>query len=318
MTLMTSRRLLAATALAGLATLANAQTFPDKPVRLIVPYPPGGSHSLHAGAISTAAEAHFGQPMISVVRAGGGGSIAATEVSRGEADGYTVLFGDPTINSLRPQTEKLAYSAEDFVAIARINYSPAVFVVAADAPYSDLSGMVAWSKANPGKFIYSSDNVNGFTYVAFEMLKVAAGADMKGITFGGGGPALAQLLGGHTMAYAGDPALLADHIAAKKVKPICATDTQRYPTLPEVPTCKEAGHDIVWQFWRGALVKKGTPPERIAKLRESFDKLAKDEGFGRMIKGINSRVDYLSGEAFEQALRRERQDLKTLYSKLKP
>jgi len=306
---------IAATVLATSA--AFAQSFPDKPVRFVTPYPPGGSHSLHAGIITTVAEPHLGQPLISVIRPGGGGAVAASEIAAGTADGYTLLFGDPTINSLRPQIEKLAYQVEDFVPIARINYSPAVFVAGKDAPFNDLKGMVAYAKANPGKLVYSSDNINGFTYVAFELLKRASGVEMKGIPFGGGGPAIAQVVGGHTMAYAGDPALVADHITAGKVKPICVTDLARHPTLPDVPTCKEAGYDIVWQFWRGVLVKKGTPPDIVAKLRDAFKKIAADEGFTRLISSIRSRVDYLDGPEFEKLLERERTDLKAMATNLK-
>ncbi len=301
----------------AMTSAAAAQGFPDKPVRLVTPYAPGGSHSLHAGVITSLAEAHLGQPLISVIRPGGGGAIAASEIAAGQADGYVLLFGDPTINSLRPQIEALSYKVDDFVPIARINYSPAVFVAGADAPFSDLKGMVEYAKANPNKLVYSSDNVNGFTYVAFELLKKASGTEMKGIQFGGGGPAIAQVIGGHTMAYAGDPALVVDHITSGKVKPICVTDLERHPTVPDVPTCKEAGQDIVWQFWRGILVKNGTPQDVIDKLRDAFKKISDDEGFRKLIASIRSSVNYLDGPEFAELLEREQADLKAMAENLK-
>ncbi|MGI9384675.1 MAG: Bug family tripartite tricarboxylate transporter substrate binding protein [Methyloligellaceae bacterium] len=302
--------------IAGVATAASGAEFPDKPLRFVTPYPPGGSHSLHAGVITTVAEPYFGQPMISVIRAGGGGAVAATQLSKGETDGYRLLFGDPTINSLRPQVEKLPYNADDFVPVARINYAPAIFIAGANAPFDDLKGMIAYAKANPDKLVYSSDNKNGFTYVAFEMLKLRSGAKMRGVDFGGGGPAMAQLLGGNTMAYAGAPSVVGEHILAGKVKPICATDYERWKTLPDVPTCKEAGADIIWHFWRGVLVKKGTPPDRIRKLSDGFSKLVADKGFLRLIKKINSRVDFLGAEEFAKVLTKEQRDLKELYDKI--
>lgn len=300
---------------ASFAAASTAAEFPDQPLRFVTPYPPGGSHSLHAGIITTVAEPYFGQPMISVIRAGGGGAVAAAEIAQGEADGYTILFGDPTINSLRPQVESLPYNTEDFVPVARINYSPAVFIASADAPFDDLEGMIAYAEENPGKLVYSSDNKNGFTYVAFEMLKLKTGTKMKGIDFGGGGPAIAQVLGGNTMAYAGDPSVVGDHIEAGTVKAICATDYERWETLPDVPTCKELGVDVIWHFWRGALVKKGTPEDRIKRLSDGFADLVKDEGFIRLIGKINSRVDFLDAEKFGQLLAREQEDLKELYAK---
>lgn len=299
-----------------LSSSALAGDFPEKPIKFVTPYPPGGSHSLHAGIITTVAEPYFGQPMISVIRAGGGGAVAATQISQDEADGYTILFGDPTINSLRPQVEDLPYSVEDFVPVARINYSPAVFVAAPDAPFDDLAGMIAYAKENPNELVYSSDNVNGFTYVAFEMLKLRSETEMKGIAFGGGGPAMAQLLGGNTMAYAGAPSVVGEHIEAGTVKPICVTDLERWETLPDVPTCQEAGSDVVWHFWRGALVKKGVPEDKIKMLSDGFAQLAQDEGFQRLIGKINSRIGFLGHEEFAELLAREQKDLKELYDEL--
>lgn len=296
--------------------LVAGQAFPDKPIRLVTPYPPGGGTSLHAGIITAVAGLFFGQPMISVIRAGGGGVVGATEVLRSPADGYTLLFGDPTLNSLRPQVEELPFKVDDFVAVARINYSPVIFVAAPTAPFSDLKGMMTWAKANPGKLVYSSDNVNGLTYVAFKMLEQIAGAPMKGIEFGGGGPAMTQLLGGNTMAYAGLPPVVGDHVLSGKVKAICTTDTQRWPALKDVPTCEEAGARIIWHFWLGALAPKGTPPDRVEKLSEGFTKLVKDPGFLQLISRINSRVDFLDHKEFGSYLVAERKALKELYEAL--
>lgn len=289
------------------------EDFPSKPLRLVTPYPPGGSHSLHAGVIATVAEPYFGEPMISIIRAGGGGAVAATQIAEGDADGYTLLFGDPTINSLRPQVEKLEYTVDDFVGVARINYAPAVFVASPSAPFNDFKGMIDYAKVNPNKLVYSNDTHNGFTYTVFEMLKVKTNTEMKGIIFGGGGPAVTQLLGGNTMAYAGAPSVVGEHILGGSLIGICTADTERWPTLPDVPTCGELGVDIVFNFWRGVLVKKGTPEDVIVKLSDGFSKLSQDEGFKRLIGKINSRIDFLGHEQFGAYLEREQKDLKEMY-----
>lgn len=306
----------AALMLAVPASLASAAEFPEKPITFVTPYPPGGSHSLHAGIITTVAEPYFGQPMISVIRSGGGGAVGATEVSKSGADGYTVLFGDPTINSLRPQVEELPYTTEDFVPVARINYSPAVFVARADAPFEDLASMVAYAKENPGELVYSSDNVNGFTYTVFELLKMNTETDMKGIVYGGGGPAVQKLLGGETMAYAGAPSVVGEHIKAGTVKGICTTDFERWESLPDVPTCGELGEEIIFHFWRGVLVPAGTPDDVVAKLSSGFEELVKDEGFLRLIGRINSRVDFLGAEEFGALMAEEQATLKAVYDNL--
>jgi tripartite-type tricarboxylate transporter receptor subunit TctC len=291
--------------------------FPEKPLQLITPYPPGGSHSLHAGIITTAAEPHFGQSMISVIRAGGGGVVGANHVLQAAADGYMLLFGDPNLNSLRPQVEKLAFTIDDFVPVARINYSPWVFVAKPDAPFQPTpQGMADWAKANPDKFKYSSDNVNGPTHIVFLLLGHKTGAKMTPIHLGGGGPAVANLLGGNTIAYAGDPSVVGEHIEAGKLKGICVTDDKRWESLKDVPTCREAGMDIVFHFWRGALVRKNTPADRVSKLSEGFGKLVKDEGFLRLIRTIKSSVGYLGQDEFAAYLKDEQKQLKDLYASL--
>ena len=138
--------------------------------------------------------------MISVIRAGGGGVVGASEVMRAPADGYTMLFGDPTINSLRPQVENLPYKVNDFIPVARINYMPVIFVAGPKAPFTDLKSMVAWAKGNPDKLVYSSDNLNGLTYVAFEMLKLRSGK-----SGGGGGGSRGVSGGGYGCCHAAQP-----------------------------------------------------------------------------------------------------------------
>ncbi|KAA9008133.1 Bug family tripartite tricarboxylate transporter substrate binding protein [Histidinibacterium aquaticum] len=299
---MTLKKLLLATTLsAGAAVPGLAQEdFPTRQIEFVTPYPPGGSHSLHAGIITTAAEPHFGVSLVSVIRAGGGGAVGATEVAQADPDGYTLLFGDPTINSLRPQVEDLAYDIDDFVPVARINYSPAIFVARADSPFSTLEEMVTYAEENPGDLTYSSDNLNGWTYTVFELLKARSGADMTGVEYGGGGPAVARLLGGETMAYAGDISVVGEHIESGDLVPLCVTDTERMEALPEVPTCPEAGYDVVFQFWRGAMAPAGTPPEVIAELSDSFEALMEDEGFLRLIGRIGSSIQFADHEEFAE------------------
>lgn len=292
------------TAFVAAPLFAQSVSF-DEPIRFVTPYPPGGSHSLHAGIITTAAEPHFGQSLISVIRAGGGGAVGATEVANAPADGLTLLFGDPTINSLRPQVEDLPYGVEDFVPVARINYSPAIFVASADAPFATMEEMVSFATDNPGDLVYSSDNLNGWTYTVFELLKARTGADMSGVEYGGGGPAIARLLGGETMAYAGDISVVGEHIESGALVPLCVTDTVRIEALPDVAACPELGYDVVFQFWRGVLAPAGTPPEVVAALSDGFEALMQDEGFLRLIGRIGSSIQFADHEAFGALLSQE-------------
>lgn len=296
-----------------MAGAAAAQSdFPNKPIRFVTPYPPGGSHSLHAGIITTAAEPYFGQSLISVIRDGGGGVVGTTEVSQSAPDGYTLLFGDPTINSLRPQVEQLPFTTESFVPVARINYAPAIFVVRADGEFTSMDEMIAYAQENPGELVYSSDNMNGWTYTVFELLKARTDTEMRGVDFGGGGPAVSQLLGGNTMAYAGDISVVGEHIESGALIPLCVTDTQPMEALPDVPACPEIGYDVVFQFWRGVLAPAGTPDEIVAKLSDGFEELMADEGFQRLISTINSNITFAGHEEFAELWAKEIEDMKLI------
>lgn len=289
---------------------ALAESFPDQPVRLVIPYPPGGALSITGAIITASAEQHLGQPMISLIRAGGGGAVGATFVANSKPDGYTLLLGDPSINVIRPVLEKLPYKASDFVPIARITHSPFIFVAAKDAPFSTIKEMVDYAKKNPGKLAYSSDNVNGWTYTAFELLKKEAGITMRGVEFGGGGPAVTNVLGGNTMAYAGVPSVVKDHLSSGALKAICVSDKERYKPLPDVPTCMEGGVNLLWGAWIGILAPKATPPDRLAKLSKSFADLSKDEGFRTLLGRINADLAYQDADAFGTGIKADSDSLR--------
>lgn len=305
--------LTAAATLTGGQALAQESHLADEPIRFVTPYPAGGSHSLHAGIITAVGEDFLGRPLISTIRGGGGGAVAAAEVARSTPNGSMLLFGDPTINSLRPQVEDLPYEMDDFVAVARINYSPAIFVTTPDQPFQTIGELVDYADENPDELIYSSDNRNGFTFTVFEMLKSTADINMRGVELGGGGPAVTQLLGGNTMAYAGDPSVVGEHLDAGTLVGLCVTDTERFEAYADIPTCQEEGYDVVFQFWRGVMAPAGTPPEVVAELSDGFERLTQDEGFLRLIGQIGSGIQFLDHEAFAEALKAEQAALGAAY-----
>jgi len=283
-------------------SLSYAEDFPNQPVKLVIPYPPGGALSVTGAVVATSAEEHLGQPMLSLIRGGGGGAVGATYVATSKPDGYTLLLGDPSINVIRPELEDLAYEADDFTPIARITNSPFVFVANNDAPFKTMPELVSYAEEHPGEVVYSSDNVNGWTYTAFEILKRTAGIDMRGVEFDGGGPAVTNVLGGNTLVYAGVPSVVQDHIDSGSLTALCVSDQQRYEGLPEVPTCSEEGVDINWGAWIGVFAPSNTPEENIKKLRTAFKELSKDDGFNVLMDRINADFDYLDQPEFQQML----------------
>jgi tripartite-type tricarboxylate transporter receptor subunit TctC len=309
------RALLTAGLLCATIGAASAADFPDKPIRLVIPYPPGGASSLHGGVIATSAEPYFGQPMIPLIRHGGGGIAGASYVLQQPADGYTLLFGDVTINLLRPLVEKdIPFKIDDFEPIGRITLDPMVFVASPKAPFKTMKEMVAFATKNPDKLVYSSDNVNGWTYVAFKALMHKTGTKMRGIDFGGGGPAVANVLGGNTMAYAGAPAVVGEHVKGGALIALCTAGKARASTLPDVPTCTETGYDVMWQVWLGVLAKKGTPEPVLAKLRDGFGKLVTDKGLKALIARITSEIKYVGADAWKKELDEEKKSLMAIYA----
>ncbi|MCZ0925661.1 tripartite tricarboxylate transporter substrate binding protein [Vreelandella janggokensis] len=308
-----SASLAAASLTAASTVLAQESHLPDEPIRFVTPYPAGGSHSLHAGIITAVGEEFLGRSLISVIRGGGGGAVAAAEVAGSTPDGTMLLFGDPTINSLRPQVEDLPYEMDDFVPVARINYSPAIFVTTPEQPFQTIGELVEHAGDHPDEVIYSSDNRNGFTYTVFEMLKGAADVEMRGVELGGGGPAVTQLLGGNTMAYAGAPSVVGEHLDAGTLTGLCVTDIERQEAYPDIPTCQEEGYDVVFQFWRGVMAPAGTPDEVVAELSDGFERMTQNEGFLRLISQIGSDIQFQGHEAFAESLAAEQAALREAY-----
>lgn len=289
---------------------AFASSYPDQPVRLVIPYPPGGALSVLGAIVTASAEAHLGQPMLSLSRPGGGGAVGATFVAQSKPDGYTLLLGDPSINVIRPVVETLPYKASDFVPIARVTHSPFIFVASKSAPFGTVKEMIDYAKNNPGKLVYSSDNVNGWTHTAFELVKKAAGVNMRGVEFGGGGPAVTNVLGGNTMAYAGVPSVVRDHLSSGALKALCVSDKQRYALMPDIPTCAEEGLNVLWGAWIGVFAPKDTPADRVTKLRTTLDALVKDDGFKTLVERINADLAYLDADDFQAALDADTQALR--------
>ena len=189
--------LIAAMALWLAPTHAEAAKFPNKPVRLVIPYSPGGSHDAHARAFASVMEPYLGQPMLAVIRAGGGGSIGASFVARARADGHTLILGDQQSILVKPLIESLPYSSGSFVPVGRINYSPLLITVKKDAPWKNLRDLVEDAKRRPGKISFGGVPGLGVDQIPMELLSLKAGIKLKFVPFQGGGPTWKAFLGGH-------------------------------------------------------------------------------------------------------------------------
>ncbi len=290
----------------------EAQEFPAKPVTLVIPFGAGGSHDLTARAVTSVAADYLGQPMLVQLKPGGGGAIASDFVSKAAPDGYTLLFGGSGPNTTLPAIEGRSKGPDDFVAVCRVNYSPAIIVARPDAPYKTFKEMVAWAKSNPGKLVFGNTGPWGAGDLSWKMIIKETGIETKNVPYDGGGPALMAILGGHVDVSGLFSAQTLPHIQAGKLRVLAVTDTERDPSLKDIPTCKEQGVNVVYLMWRGVLAPKGTPRGAIDKLAAAFKKMTEDKSVVPMIKRFGDEINFLGPDEFTKVWREEYETQKEL------
>jgi len=223
---------------------AFAQAYPNKPIRMIVPFPPGGAADVIGRILAQKLTEPLGQPVIVDNRAGASGNIGAETVAKASADGYTLLLGALTSHSINYTLERetLRYDLEkDLTPIAIVGTVPYVLVVHPSVPVWSLQQFIGLAKAKPGSLTYASSGAGAPQRLAAEMLKIRTNIDMLHVPFKGSGPAIIGLLGGQVdAAFESVPATLI-HVKAEKLRPLIVTTDQRIPMLPDVPTAAEAG-----------------------------------------------------------------------------
>jgi tripartite-type tricarboxylate transporter receptor subunit TctC len=284
---------------------AQAQDYPAKPVTLVIPVGAGGSHDLTARAVTSVAADHLGQPIVIQLKPGGGGAIGSDFVSKAAPDGYTLLFGGPGWSSILPAVEGRSKGPDDLAAVCRINYSPTLFVARPDAPYKSFKEMITWAKANPGKLVFGNTGPWGAIDTPWKMVMKETGITAKVVPHDGGGPALVAILGGHVDVTGAFTANLLPHIKSGKLRPIVLLGEKRDPALPDVPTAKETGVNVVFLMWRGVLAPKATPRPVIDKLGAAFKKMTEDKSVISMIRQFGDQIQFLGPEEFTKEWRME-------------
>lgn len=301
----------------GLSTAGSthAQAFPNKPVRLIIPYPPGGAVDLTARAIVSVADEYLGQPMIVVIRSGGGGAVGAEAASKSKPDGYTLFVADPATLIILPQVQKIAYNPADFVPVGQVASLPAVLVVLAGSPWKSAKALVEAARKEPGKLKHSAVTFSP-EHLMFEAMGVKYGVKLTHVPSTGGGPSLASLLGGHVDMNALYPPVAHPHIQAGKLRALGVATTKRWAALPDVPTLPEQGFDLDARLWLGIMTVKGTPAPVLAKLREAIKKISDDTSFKTMMTRMGQQVDYLTADEFAKQWSTDQRALKAIIAQI--
>jgi tripartite-type tricarboxylate transporter receptor subunit TctC len=249
-------------------SIALAQAYPSKPIRLVVPFPAGGSLDVIARAIGQKLSEAWGQPVIVDNRPGAGGNIGADLVAKSAPDGYTVLEGALSTHAVNVSLyAKLPYDPiKDFAPITLVAVTPNVLVLNPSVPANSVKELIAYAKANPGKLSFGSGSNGSAGHLAGELFKIDAGVDMVHVPYKGAAPAMQDLLGGQIQLMFDNLANSMQQVRAGKLKALAVTTQQRSPLVPDLPTLAEAGvpgFDI--STWWGFMAPAGTPSYIIAK-----------------------------------------------------
>nr|WP_326535252.1 tripartite tricarboxylate transporter substrate binding protein [Pseudorhodoferax sp.] len=252
---------------------SQAQTFPDKPVVLVVPFPPGGPTDAMARTLAAEMKDRLGQPMIVENRAGAGGNIGADFVARAPADGQTLLFGTSGPLAINASLyRKISYDpVKSFAPVIQVGHLPNILVVHPSVPAQNVKELIAYARAHPGKLSYASSGNGASSHLAGVLFNEKAGVDLQHIPYKGTGPALNDLLGGQVSASFTDVLTALPYVKTGKLRALGIATAQRSQALPELPTIAEQGvpgYDVSVFF--GIVAPSGTPADRIAKLNKAF------------------------------------------------
>jgi len=264
--------ILTTVALAALGpSQALAQAYPTKPVRLVVPFPPGGSTDIVARIVAQKLGERIGQPVLVENRGGAGGTIGTDAVAKAAPDGYTLGFASTSTHAVAPAVyAKLPYDpVKDFAPISLVAVTPYLLVVNPKVEVKTLKEFVAYVKPRPGKFNYASAGTGSTTHLAMEMLKSSAGLFILHIPYNGNGPAGTAVIAGDVEFLFGSLPALLPHAKSGRVRPIAVGTPKRSPSLPDVPTVAESGFPgFDASLWLAVMAPAGTPAPVIDRLNK--------------------------------------------------
>jgi tripartite-type tricarboxylate transporter receptor subunit TctC len=288
------------------ATNALAQDYPARPLRIIVPYPPGASTDFTARLIGQKLTDTFGQSVVVDNRGGGGGIIAASLAAQAAADGYTLYFGTPASLCISPALQrKVPYDTQrDFAPISRLVLNPQILVALPGFQASSVAELMQLARTRPGQITYASAGIGSPQHLGMELLKSRAGVDIVHVPYKGGGPAMNDLLGGRVQTYLGSIPGILPHIKAGKLKVLGIAASERSKLLPHVPTIAEAvpGYEYIGT-WYGLFTQARVPREIVQRLNDAINAALRSEQVSKPLLSQGSNPRPLSVEEFTQFVR---------------
>ncbi|HEX5129544.1 MAG TPA: tripartite tricarboxylate transporter substrate binding protein [Usitatibacter sp.] len=302
---MVLRRLVALATLALVSAFAQAQ-YPNKPVKIIVPWPPGGAVDTLARLIQQTVADPLGQPIIIDNKPGAAGAIGSDLVAKAEPDGYTLLMASTSVISINPNVRKLPYQPSDFSPITMVAFVPHILVINADVPATNVKEFVAWAKANKGKVSYGSAGAGTPYHIAGEMFKKMTGVEMEQVPYKGTGPAMLDLLAGRVQIMSVEAVIALPHVKAGRLKALGIATEKRNALAPEIPTVGEMGlPGFEITSWYGVAAPVGVPKDISALLADKISKALDDPAFREKLSSMGATPVGGSPEDFGRTLQRE-------------
>lgn len=306
---------LAVTALV-LASAAHAAPYPERLIRIIVPYGPGGSDAQIRMVAPEMSKLLRGQAIVVENRPGGGATVGTAAVRNSAPDGYTLLYTGTAPLTVSPHMRALPYKLEDFAPIGNVTATALLVVARADAPYKTIAELIEYAKANPTKVHFASNGVGTTTHIVGEVFQLAAGIRFTHVPYTGGAQQVAALLNGSSDVLIGIPSSYMAQINAGKLRGLASTGVKRSPFLPHAPSLKgELGLDVLEETKFGLLAPRGVPPEIIDLLAKAVQSAVTAEEFQSKMRNSFTTPLYLNPAEFAAALAQEDKYWRTMMAR---
>ena len=286
---------------------ATAADYPVQPIKIVSPYPPGGTTDILARLLTPKLTAALGQPVLVDNKAGASGNIGTEFVARAKPDGYTLLMGNNTGVVINPNLYKLNIDpSQDLVPVILVALVPSVLYVHPSVPANTLAEFVALVKKTPGKYAFASAGSGSPQHLAGEMLKIAYGLDIVHIPYKGSGPAITDVVGGQVPVGFESTVALQPFVQGNRVRPLATTGARRSISLPDVPTMMESGvADFDLTNWYGLFAPAGTPKEIIDKLNHELRKVIASPEVSERLAKMGSAMVPGTADEFAQFIKAE-------------
>jgi tripartite-type tricarboxylate transporter receptor subunit TctC len=287
------------------ASMVMAQPYPAKPVKVIVPFAPGGGSDIAARALTTKLADAMGQPFVIENRGGAGGMVGMEAAAKAPPDGYTILIMSDSFPVIAA-THKPAFDPiNSLVAVAQVSIAPFALIVHPSVAANSVAEFIALARAKPDEYSFGSSGSGGLTHLITEMFKQQADVRMVHVPYKSTGAALPDFLSGAIQVYVGNASPLLQHINSGKLKLLAVTNAERYPLLPGVPTIGETLPGFSADPWFGVFVPRGTPAPVIERLNATINKLLEDDELRKNLAGQGMLPRAVTPAAFNEIVRKD-------------